>query len=122
MWETGSTSGCGRKERAHFHESHLKPVFHHCFFKRKTRRLFRVTQRRYRYEGILAVLSILFEIFSCCSVGCKQGIAKLIRQNKTCSHLFCDNRLISDVQGRGEGEEGSSKQRVGQKKKRSSVD
>lgn len=28
MWETESKSGCGRKERAPFHESHLDPVFH----------------------------------------------------------------------------------------------
>lgn len=56
MWETGSKSGCGRKERAHFHESHLKPMFHHCFFNRETRQLFRETLGRYRSEGILAVL------------------------------------------------------------------
>lgn len=37
---------------------------------------------------------ILYGFFSLSSTGCKQGNARLIRMNKTCSHLFCDNRLI----------------------------
>ncbi len=32
MWETESQNGCGRKERAYFHESLLNPMFHHRFF------------------------------------------------------------------------------------------
>lgn len=98
MWETESKSGCGRKKR-----SRLSWV---TLFLQQGDQTVIWSNTGPRGRSHLG------------SIGCKQDSAKLIRLNKTCSHLFCDNRLILMCMG---GKGWSSKQRVGQEKERSWV-
>lgn len=96
MWETQSKSGCGRKESARFHESHL--MFHRCFFNRENR--YSEWRRQVQIWGGSGTAFNFYLNFHFSSKGCKRGRAKLIRLNKTCSHLFCDKQADFDMEGR----------------------
>lgn len=107
----GVQGGSGRKDRALFYESHLKPVFHHWVLDGNIRQLRRNTKNRCRSEGKLLELRPLS------STGCKQGSVQLIEQNVPI--CFVTTGWIWWVEEGGK--EAAQSRRVGKRKKRSLV-